>query len=56
LQRRPFPIFLCFIRELRDESLDLIAAGIAECLGTAKIGGVCLNKIWIKVVLADEKT
>jgi hypothetical protein len=45
LANEALAILSCFLRELRDESLDLIAVSIAECLGTAKIGGVRLNKI-----------
>jgi len=47
-------VFLCPVGQVGDKSLDLLAGGVAQCLGAAEIRRVRLYQGWIELMLADD--
>jgi hypothetical protein len=55
LAEEALSVFLGRSRQVGYEGLDRFTAGVTEGLSAAELSGICLNKIGIEVVLADQK-
>jgi hypothetical protein len=49
------PVFFRRCRQVGDEGLDQVPAGLPDGLGTAEVRGVGLHEVGIEVVLADQE-
>jgi hypothetical protein len=55
LADQPVAIFDGTFGEIVDEIFDELPAGIAECSGTAVVGGIGLDETSIEVMLANQQ-